>query len=103
MDDVVACKSTNDVLHLRNINRGDFPVIMNTQSPSIGLTNTVVSMNNTWLICSFTRQISIPTQQFYYDLSNPYYVFAAYGQLDANSYYIMSILKIELNLFNLFR
>jgi hypothetical protein len=85
MDDVVACKTNNDVLHLRNINRGDFPVIMNTQLPSIGLTNTGVSINNTWLICSFTRQLSIQTQQFYYDLSNPFYVLASYGKLDPNS------------------
>jgi hypothetical protein len=36
------------------------------------------------LFCSFTRQISLNSQQNYFDLNNPYYLFAAYGYLDSN-------------------
>ena len=57
---------------------------MNSNNPTVGLSNSVVSSNNGWLTCSFTRQISMPAQQKYFDLNDLYYILAAWGPLDSN-------------------
>ena len=77
------CKSSKKVEHYRTI--GDFsPVLINSSFPMIGLSDTSVNTNNDWLTCSFTREIAIPTQSHYYDLTDLYYILAAYGPLDPN-------------------
>ena len=63
------------------------PVLLNSNKPLIGLTNIQVNIVNNWLYCSFTRQASLPAQTYYYDLSNKYYILAAYGNLDSNGRY----------------
>ena len=57
---------------------------MNNNNPTVGLTNALVTMVNGWLVCSFSRQLSLPTQVNYFDLSKQYFILAAYGNLDAN-------------------
>jgi hypothetical protein len=60
------------------------PLLLNSNNPVIGLSNSTVTTSNGWLICSFSRQISLPTQSNYFDLNNPYYLLAAYGNLNSN-------------------
>ena len=57
------------------------PLLMNSVVPSIGLSNISIISNNSWLTCSFTRMISMPSQEKYFDLSNPFYVLAAFGSV----------------------
>jgi hypothetical protein len=59
------------------------PTLMNTANPSVGLSNSVVNINNGWLTCSFSRMISMASQQNYFDLSKPYYILAAYGPISS--------------------
>jgi hypothetical protein len=54
----------------------------------IGLTNIQVNIVNSWLLCSFTRQTSLPSQSLYYDLNNQFYILAAFGSLDANGIFL---------------
>ena len=77
------CQTNNLVQHYVN---GYFvtPSLMNSNYPTIGLTNSKVSKNNAWLSCSFTRQISIANQQNYFNLNDLYYILAAWGQLGSN-------------------
>ena len=57
------------------------PSLMNSANPTVGLSNPVVNNNNGWLTCSFTRLISMQSQQGYFDLSKPYFILAAYGAM----------------------
>ena len=59
----------------------------------IGLTSSQVNIVNRWLLCSFTRQTSLPSQALYYDLNNQYYILAAFGSLDSNGIFL--IVKIN--------
>lgn len=54
---------------------------MNSANPSVGLSNQAVNFNNSWLSCSFTRQLSLPAQQSYFDLSKIYYVLGSFGTI----------------------
>jgi hypothetical protein len=60
------------------------PSLLNSNNPFIGLTNVAVVTSNGWLICSFTRQISLSNEANYFDLNNTYYVLAAYGNVISN-------------------
>ena len=64
------------------------PSLMNSNNPTVGLSKSLVSSNNGWLTCSFTRQISMSSQQNYFDLNDLYYVFAAWGPLDSNGEFL---------------
>lgn len=85
-DDVVICRTPNNLVqHYVNPVYAT-PVLMNPTVPSIGLSNSLVNINNDWLTCSFTRMVSMPSQQNYYDLTNQYYILAAYGMLSAGKF-----------------
>ena len=60
------------------------PSLMNNGAPTVGLTNTAVYTLNGWLVCSFTREVSLSTQANYFDLSKQYFILAAYGSLDSS-------------------
>jgi hypothetical protein len=51
--------------------------------PAIGLNKTSVYANNGWLICEFTRETSMSSQNYYFDLRDQYYILNAYGNMDS--------------------
>jgi hypothetical protein len=56
---------------------------MNSANPTVGLSNSFVISSNGWLACVFSRIISMPSQQNYFDLSQRYYILAAYGSISS--------------------
>ena len=79
-DDVVVCKTTNQVSHYRTIGHVE-PVLLNPFEPAIGLSNMKIESDRGWLICSFTRLNKLENEPNYFDLNNNYHVLAAYGNL----------------------
>lgn len=57
------------------------PVILNNAIQSFGLSNSSVKINNGWIQCSFNRQLTLNLSN-YFDLSNNFYIMAAYGSVD---------------------
>ena len=55
------------------------PMLLDSNNPSIGLSNQNTSLSNGWLTCSFTRLKSNNLVANYFDLNNQYYILAAYG------------------------
>ena len=64
------------------------PSLMNSNNPTVGLSKSLVSSNNGWFSCSFTRQISMSSQKNYFDLNDLYFVFAAWGPVDSNGKFL---------------
>jgi hypothetical protein len=57
--------------------------------PTVGFSNPQVSINNGLMTCSFTRQMSMPGTDKYFDISTtPYYLLVASGQNDASSKFL---------------
>jgi hypothetical protein len=75
---VVLCTSSGTIDH--RINPVYLaPTLLDSNNPSIGLTNTNVTLSNGWLSCSFTRKTSISSNSNYFDLKNQYFILAALG------------------------
>lgn len=75
------------------------PILMNYSQPTIGLSNMTVSGTNEWIVCSFTRQIKMSSQPYYYDLTKPNYVLAAYGPMDINTG--LANFKLKINFYSI--
>ncbi len=70
------------------------PVVLDPFNPTVGLTNSSISANNGFLICSFTRAKSAKVFN-YFDLSKQYYLLGAGGpilngdKISLNSHYVL--------------
>jgi hypothetical protein len=84
---VIICKNwanNNAVEH--RLTLGKFlPTLLDQNNPSVGLSNARFIKNETFLLCSFDREKSMPATERYYDLTNQsYYVLASMGPLTQN-------------------
>ena len=68
--------------HYRTIGQTN-PILLNSINPAVGLNKTSVYVTNGWFICAFTREILIPSQSYYFDLRNQYFILNAYGNMDS--------------------
>ena len=74
---------TRVVQHYYNSDRSA-PEFMS--NPTLGFSNSQVSINNNVMTCSFTRQMSMPGTDNYFDISTTSYnLLLASGQNDASS------------------
>jgi hypothetical protein len=75
--------ATRVVQHYHN--QGKFTPFL-LSDPILGFTNSQVSINNNVMTCSFTRQMSMPGTDNYFDISTTSYnLLLASGQNDASS------------------
>ena len=82
-DNVVLCTSSGLIQHRYNTPEKNLPVYIDDRYPGIGLnSNATVMKENGWLKCSFTRHISLPSIQNYFDLNKNYIILAASGEYD---------------------
>jgi hypothetical protein len=63
--------------------------LLDSATPSIGITNSSVEQNGNWLICRFNRQKEIPNVRNYFDLNESYFVLGSYGNLAKNTKVLM--------------
>jgi hypothetical protein len=55
-------------------------------NPTVGFSNSQVSINNGLMTCTFTRQMSMPGTDKYFEISTtPYYLLVASGENDPSS------------------
>lgn len=86
-DGVVSCKSNDNAIDQRYNARQNTPTLLVQANPNIGLSNPNVTMSNGVLSCTFTRLISNPSIQKYFDLNTNYYILAAYGRISNSKLY----------------
>ncbi|CAF0843835.1 unnamed protein product [Brachionus calyciflorus] len=95
-DDVIICKNTpaeKSVQHLFNF--GKFtPSLLDSRRPDLGISDPRVITNNNFIICSLTREKSIPGVENYFDLNKKFHVLAALGQVGPSGELIQHILKL---------
>jgi len=78
--------ATRVVQHYYNPKNDQYQGPVLFSNPTLGFTNSQVSINNNVMTCSFTRQMSMPGTDKYFDISTtPYYLLVASGQNDASS------------------
>ena len=81
------------------------PLLLDSNNPSIGLNNTIITLSNGWLSCSFTRNISNSSNPSYFDLSKQYYIFAAFGTYTTSrigNFFVLIRSKYTFNFSNYF-
>ena len=81
----VVCRYTttfgNSVYHYFNDQKR--PVLVNGNSPTLGLSNSKITHNGTWTQCSFTRKnVEFSSRYFNIAADNQPYLLVAYGSLD---------------------
>ena len=75
--------TTRVVQHYYNSGRST-PELMS--NPTVGFSNSQVSINNNVMTCSFTRQMSMPGTENYFDISTTSYnLLFASGENDRSS------------------
>ena len=82
-DSVVACilKSEKTAVETHYTPSKDL-AILESENPTIGITNPRVNIVDGFFNCSFSRKKTVPGYEFYYDLSNQeYYLLAAFGEM----------------------
>ena len=78
--------ATRVVQHYYN-QRKSTPFLLS--DPTAGFSNSQVSINNGLMTCSFTRQMSMPGIDNYFDISTmPYNLLVASGQNDVSSIFL---------------
>jgi hypothetical protein len=64
------------------------PVLFSNST--VGFSNSKVNISNNLMSCTFTRQMSMPGIENYFDISTtPYYLLVASGQNDASSKFLI--------------
>ena len=58
------------------------PTLLINENPTVGISNTVVSTDQGFLICSFSREKSNPSIENYFDLNIPFYLLLAKAGLN---------------------
>ena len=86
-DGVVLCKSNNNTIDQRYNDNKSTPRLLDQANPNVGLSNSNVTMSDGLLSCSFTRTISNPNIQNYFDLNTNYYILAAFGPISNGKLY----------------
>jgi hypothetical protein len=82
-DDVVSCMMLNGqgtVTRMYNSGR-QAPQLFDSSDPSLGIMNASISNANGIFTCSFIRQKSNGNYSNYYNLSNPFYLLVAQGNM----------------------
>ena len=65
-------------------NQDKLPILQ--PNPTMGFSNSQISVNNGVVTCSFTRQMSMPSATNYFDISKTqYYMLVASGQNENSS------------------
>jgi hypothetical protein len=86
-DDVAVCQVNSDgtvsLYHYYNIESNS--VYLSDSNLTIGFSNIATSITNGVAQCSFTRLNYINNITRYYDISKPYYILTASGQLNSTS------------------
>jgi hypothetical protein len=78
--------ATRVVQHYYNPENDQNPAPVLFTNPTVGFSNSQVSINNGLMTCSFRRQMSMPGTVNYLDISaTPYNILLASGQNDASS------------------
>lgn len=80
---MVICQTNNFVQHYRTIGQTN-SILLNSLNPAIGLNKTAINTINGWFVCEFTREISRPSQEYYFDLRNQYFILNAFGNMDSS-------------------
>jgi hypothetical protein len=73
-------------------NVGKFtPSLLDTNNPSIGINNAKVSMNNGFIVCSFSRDRTKNVNN-YFDLNKSHFLLSAFGAVGPNGgkYYLLA-------------
>ena len=79
---MVVCKTNGDVNHHRSVAHAR-PGLLNPNNPTVGLSSSTVLANGEWLTCSFTRENSNSTVNYFpFTTINIYHVLAAYGSME---------------------
>lgn len=59
----------------------DTPDVLDSDNPNVGLTNSVITVNDGYLICKFTRVKKNNSVDNYFDLNNHFYIIGANGPI----------------------
>ena len=88
---VVVCKNSGDLRAVQHYyNRGHRSSLLNSNDPSLGITNAQINVNETHMKCEYTRENSMADQSGYFDLENSSpYLTAAFGQGKVLFYFIL--------------
>jgi hypothetical protein len=73
-------QNINTVEHYFNL-RKDTPDVLEPSNPTVGLTNSQISVNNGFMTCKFTRVKKNDSVNNYFDLHNKFYVLGANGAI----------------------
>lgn len=71
----------NKVEHYFNVKKST-PIVLYPSNPTIGLSNSVISVNNDFMTCKFTRLKKNSQVKDYFDLNNKFYVLGASGAIE---------------------
>jgi len=78
--------ATQIVQRYYNPNNDSYPNPILQLNPTMGFSNSQISVNNGVVTCSFTRQMSMPNATNYFDISNTqYFMLVASGPSDSSS------------------
>ena len=68
------------------------PSLLLNENPTIGISNAVVSTDQGFLICTFSREKSNPSIQNYFDLNMDYYLLLAKGSINGLNLFFFTLL-----------
>ncbi len=73
---------SNSIEHYYTISTPKGVKILNQDDVSIGISLPEIRVEDSFLYCNFKRKKAVPGNEFYFDLSKSYYLFAAFGELN---------------------
>ncbi len=84
---MVVCKSGSSVKTVEHFyNQGYYPILIDSASSQIGLSQTSVTIEGTKILCKFTRDNSNPNSKYVpLSIDNPPYFVIAFGKLSPSS------------------
>jgi hypothetical protein len=100
-DSVVLCKyRPNEISVEQYYTTGqETPIILDSSSPSVGITNSQINLVDNFISCNFTRKKSVPEYSRYFDLNNKYYLFGAFGKYSSSSKFIEYLIVSNMVIF----
>lgn len=78
------CKFNGDSRSVENyFNPGQItPILIDSNQPSLGLSEINITSNQGYLICSFKRTKNLKESSKYFDLNEKYFLFIAKGNIE---------------------
>jgi hypothetical protein len=85
-DCVVMCQhdssqNIDKVEHYFNVKK-ETPIVLNPSEPTVGLSNSAISVNNGFMTCKFNRIKKNSQVKNYFDLNNKFYALGASGAIE---------------------